>query len=258
MKEKFSAALILCKQLRSLRSDAGKLEAYAFSGITAYIPHFNSFLERTRQLFLVDPSDIHDSQVLGAIGSIEPMREMEERLDPTYHQRAKQQILVGSGMLLEALEGYIQSAGEENTPVTQTREFAFIANPELRKILERDYKEVQRAFIAQCWKSVIILSGGSIEAILIDLLMKNESAAIGAANAPKGKPDITTWHLAHVIKVSDELGLVSKSIDNLSHSVREYRNLIHPGNEMRNKLTFGTEEARIALEVLNMVHRDCS
>jgi hypothetical protein len=60
---------------------------------------------------------------------------------------------------------------------TQTREFAFIANPELRMILERDYKEIQRAFIAQCWKSVIILSGGSIEAILMDLLMKNQSAA---------------------------------------------------------------------------------
>jgi hypothetical protein len=81
---------------------------------------------------------------------------------------------------------------------------------------------------------------------------------LGAAKAPKGKSDITTWDLGHVINVSVELGLVSSSIDKLSHSVREYRNLIHPGNEMRNRLTFDTEEARIALEVLNMVHRDCS
>jgi hypothetical protein len=105
---------------------------------------------------------------------------------------------------------------------------------------------------------VIILSGGSIEAILMDLLMKNQSAVLGAVNAQKGKSDITTWDLVHAINVSVELGLVSSSIDRLSHSVREYRNLIHPGNEMRNKLTFDKEEARIALEVLNMVHRDCS
>jgi hypothetical protein len=34
------------------------------------------------------------------------------------------------------------------------------------------------------------------------------------------------------------------------------RNLVHPGNELRQKLAFGHEEARIALEVLNMVDRE--
>jgi hypothetical protein len=196
--------------------------------------------------------------LLGAISSVEPVKDMEERLDVHYHIRAKQQILASSGILLEALEGYRESVTEESTPVTQTKEFTFISSPELRKILERDYIEIQQAFVAHCWKSVIILSGGAIEAILMDLLMKNQSAAFGAAKAPKTKSDIATWDLVNLIEVSAEIGLVSSSIDRLSHSVRQYRNLIHPGNEIRNKLTFDTEEARIALEVLNMVHRDCS
>jgi len=85
---------------------------------------------------------------------------------------------------LAALEGYRQSATEESTPVTQTKEFTFVNSPELRKILERDYIEIQRAFIAHCWKSVIILSGGTIEAILMDLLLQKQSSALRCLKMP--------------------------------------------------------------------------
>jgi hypothetical protein len=100
-----------------------------------------------------------------------------------------------------------------------------------------------------CW--------GSIEAILIDLLLHQESKAKAATTAPKN-PDIKRWDFADLIKVSVELTLVSQGVEKLSQSVREYRNLVHPGNEIRNNLTFGSEEAKIALEVLHIVHRDLS
>jgi hypothetical protein len=146
---------------------------------------------------------------------------------------------------------------DDGTPVTETKDFSFIKDSEIRKCLERDYTEIQRAFIAQCWKSVIILSGGAIEAILTDLLVSNANRANTAGKAPKQK-DITRWDLADLIIVSVELELVSSGVEKLSHSVREYRNLVHPGNEIRNKLTFNSEEARIALEVLHIVQRDLS
>jgi len=142
--------------------------------------------------------------------------------------------------------------------VTQTKEFTFVEDPEVRKILERDYIEIQRAFIAHCWKSVILLSGGAIEAILMDLLLQNPSSARRSVNAPKGKSEISRWDLADLINVSVDLGMVSSGVEKLSHSVRDYRNLIHPGNEIRNKITFNAEEAKIALEVLHIVHRDRS
>ena len=160
------------------------------------------------------------------------------------------------GMLSMVL-GRLQTALEESTtvPVTEKREFAFISNSDLKAIIERDYEEIQRAFISQCWKSVIILCGGAIEAILTDLLLRNETAATSAKCAPKNS-DITRWSFSELIDVAVELKLISDGMQKLSHPLREYRNLVHPGNEIRNKLYFGEEEARIAVELLHILHRD--
>ncbi len=145
----------------------------------------------------------------------------------------------------------------ESNPLIETREFLFVKDVKLRGILKRDYVELGRASIASCWKSVIILAGGAIEAILIDLLLQHESAAKTASKAPK-KNDIREWDLADLINVCVERRLVSPGVERLSHSVREYRNLVHPGNEIRTGLTFDMEEAKIAIEVLHMIDRDLS
>ena len=145
----------------------------------------------------------------------------------------------------------------EDTPVTEKRDFSFIKRSDLRNILERDYIEIQRAYIAGCWKSVIILSGSAIEAILLDRLNQDEPLAKDASKAPN-RGDISRWDLVDIIKVCVELKFVSAGVEKLSSAVREYRNLIHPGNEIRNKLVFGAEEAKIAVEVLHIVHRDLS
>jgi hypothetical protein len=155
--------------------------------------------------------------------------------------------------------GRLQAEIDDSTgaPVTEKREFLFIGDPSLRKVVERDYDELQRAYVTKCYKSTIILSGGCIEAILLDLLIKNQTAALASPKAPRN-PNLTKWDLSDLIKVAVDLKLVGQGIDKLSHSVREYRNLVHPGNELRNKLVFDAEEARIAIEVLNMVHRELS
>jgi len=145
----------------------------------------------------------------------------------------------------------------ESAPVTERREFAFVKDPDLRKIIERDYLEIQQDYVVKSWKSVIILCGGAIEAILTDIVLRNSGAAKAASKAPK-EPDITKWDLSDLINVAVELKLVSPGVEKLSHSVREYRNLVHPGNELRRKLVFNAEEAKIALEVLHIVHRDLS
>lgn len=165
--------------------------------------------------------------------------------------------LTGIRTYLASAIGRLQIAIEQSseTPVTEKRQFAFISNLDLRTIIERDYSEIQRTYIAECWKSTIILCGGAIEAILTDLLLSNEPAAKAVKSAPS-EPDITRWDFSALISVAVELNLISAGVEKLSHSLREYRNLVHPGNELRNKLRFDAEEAKIAVEILNIVHRD--
>lgn len=142
-----------------------------------------------------------------------------------------------------------------NIPITEKRQFNFVNNANMKDIIERDYEEIQKAFISNCWKSVIILCGGTIEAILTDLLLANKTRAIAADSAPK-QSDITRWDFSKLIDVSVELKLVSSGMQKLSHPIREYRNLVHPSNEIRKQLSFNAEEAKIAIEVLHILHRD--
>jgi hypothetical protein len=143
----------------------------------------------------------------------------------------------------------------EKSPVIQTRDYLFIKNKDVRDILKRDYHEIQKSAISECWKSVIILCGSSIEAILLDLLIQNESEAKKASAAPS-KSNLNKWHLHDMIEVALELELVPTGIGKLSHSIREYRNIIHPGNEIRQELTIAPEEANIAIEVMNILYRE--
>lgn len=151
----------------------------------------------------------------------------------------------------------IEIDNHDSTPITETRNFPFVKNSDLQAVLTRDYSEIQRAYISKCWKSVIILCGGLIEAILTDLLLENKTLSLSSSNKPK-ENDITRWGLSDLINVSVDIKLVSSGIEKLSHAIREYRNLIHPGVEIRKNLKFDAEEARIAIEVLNILYRDLS
>jgi len=146
----------------------------------------------------------------------------------------------------------------QDTPITEKRDFTCINDPKLRRIIERDYSEIQRAYISSCWKSVIILSGSAMEAILADLLLSNSKQALSSQKAPNKNNDIKKWTLNNLINVAVDLELVPAGIEKMSHTVREYRNLVHPGLELRKNLKFDAEEARIAIEVLNIVQRDLS
>lgn len=141
--------------------------------------------------------------------------------------------------------------------VIDAKDFDFITDPVIKQILERDYQEIQRGVISASWKSVIILCGGSIEAILLDLLQKNTDSIKSSSKIPQ-ESDLTKWTLDSIIDVSVDINIVNSSVGKLSHTIREYRNLIHPGKEKRSNLKVKAEEATIALEVLKMIIRDFS
>ena len=136
-------------------------------------------------------------------------------------------------------------------------QFGFIQDEKLRIIIERDYQEAQRALMVKCWKSVIILSGSAFETVLLDLLLNHESEA-KAAQARPNKPDLRSWDLSDLIKVTVELELVPPMVETLADPVRQYRNLVHPGRELRTGLKPDRYEAESGLTVLKIIHRERS
>jgi hypothetical protein len=152
-------------------------------------------------------------------------------------------------------ESVLEDAGE-NDPVTERLDFSFIRDKSLRSIVERDFIEAQRVYIADCWKSVIILSGGIIETMLLDSLL-NDARAVGAQAAPN-ESDLNRWSLADLINVAVELKVVEPSVQALANPVREYRNLVHLGVERRKGIKPEKLEAESGLNILRIIQRDLS
>lgn len=151
----------------------------------------------------------------------------------------------------------VRADNVNDTPVTENKDFGFISNEDLRKIIQRDYQEIQRGMISGNWKSSIILCGGAIETVLLDVVQRDAATAHASLKAPS-ENDFNKWNLNDLIEVALDTDLVDGQAASLSHTLRSYRNLVHPGVELRLGLKIEPEEAKIALQVLNILIRDLS
>lgn len=161
----------------------------------------------------------------------------------------------GKSMFIqEYKETELQSVKEIEAPT-----FDFIQRKELIPVLVRDYTEVVTCIKSACWKSAIILCGSAIEAVLYDLLKQNESVALSSKAAQKYKGSVSPleeWKLNSLINTASELSLVSKGVEGLSHTAREFRNLIHPLKEINEDYKLEKEEAENAVTTLKILLRD--
>jgi len=136
-------------------------------------------------------------------------------------------------------------------------DFSFVKNDQLRRIVGRDYSELQNVKSVRALKSGLVLAGGLIEALLLDALQSDEPRAQNSSKGGnyKGK-DLDEWPLSTLIDVAVDLGLIGQTTRKFSDAVRDLRNLVHPGKEIRENFSFGQEEANIADQVLEVVIRD--
>jgi hypothetical protein len=128
----------------------------------------------------------------------------------------------------------------------------FVSDADLRKCLEADIAELEVAHAAGCLKSTVVLCGASIEALLIDAIIRESPHRPN----PPPREKLLKWVLKELLNEAINWQLVQPTALKFSDSVREYRNLIHPGRTIRDQLTVNREEARIAIEILNIVCRD--
>jgi hypothetical protein len=124
--------------------------------------------------------------------------------------------------------------------------FDFISQTEFRQSLEADFQEMIRCSETGAWKSVSVLAGSIVEALLIDYLVATKEGRTGK--------DPLKMDLAEAIALCRAEGVLTERTSDLSSVVRSYRNLIHPGRTVRLKEATPNEStAAIAQALVKLI-----
>ncbi|MEA2205716.1 MAG: hypothetical protein QOE77_2492 [Blastocatellia bacterium] len=139
---------------------------------------------------------------------------------------------------------YLYDSPVTSLPV-ETLDFSFVVNPELLRIIERDYAELVALNPSEHTKSCLILAGGIIEALLLDALVTSEYWT---------QEDASTRYLKEMIHPAIKIGIIRH--DKLTNVLRIFRNLVHPAREIRDKLSFDESDAKHAVTSVGVIVRD--
>lgn len=121
----------------------------------------------------------------------------------------------------------------EDVATAAESDFSFVNDPQLKSIIERNYHEYTINVRNNCDFSILILSGSIVEALLLDILKRDEDKAKSAASSSLQKKSIEEWDLFDLIDVAKKLEILDESDQYISGAIRNWRNLIHPGRELR-------------------------
>lgn len=150
-------------------------------------------------------------------------------------------------------------------PSVDVRDFDFVSDSALRKILTDDFVEAQRAFAVGAFKASAILAGGLIEGMLLDTLhkpeiVKRDKYQSAVAKFPKVGDEIN-WDkvsLNHLLAAARELGLMGDTAARMAAGARDFRDTVHPKAELRQKMRAKLEEAKLILALVELIYRQLS
>ncbi len=139
------------------------------------------------------------------------------------------------------------------------RSFNFISSVDLKRIIERDYRELSLIlFPAGAWKSTVVLAGSILEAILVDQLTATpevKELVKACPKTPKTKRiEKGQWSMYQLINVATEVGILPKDrVNAIDVTLREYRNVIHSDVELKKQYSCTEAEASLAKGALDAV-----
>ena len=144
-----------------------------------------------------------------------------------------------------------------NLDSSEIRQFNFLQDNDLKNIVERDYFELSTIlFPEKAWKSVVILCGSILEAILFDILSNenNINNTNNSEKAPKNRnneiiqiQNEQKWTLQKLIEVAVDIEVLpEKRALSIDQVLRDYRNFVHPKKEIRAKHECTDAEAYMA------------
>lgn len=124
--------------------------------------------------------------------------------------------------------------------------FDFITHDDLRISLESDYNELQAAMGVEAHKTVHVLAGSIIEALLVEHLIVSEYKT-------KSNKDPLNISLEKLIEACKDEQIISQRVADLSTVIRSYRNLIHPARVIRLKEKVDGNGARVAQTLVEII-----
>jgi atypical dual specificity phosphatase len=103
-------------------------------------------------------------------------------------------------------------------------DLAFVADDDVRRVLEDYYVQTRKAAEADSYLGVLVGCGSVVEGLLTWALLEREKEAIASPKAPKKDPKdpnsdvkpLREWSLAKLIEVSVQLGLLGKTASQAS------------------------------------------
>lgn len=126
--------------------------------------------------------------------------------------------------------------------------------PELIPIINSRIDEIKKGLNALMPLSVIILSGSTLEGILLNIAKQKPESFNKAQSSPKDenmkvKP-YSMWTLQNFIDVAAELDYLKEDTKKFSHALRDFRNYIHPHEQLKQEFNPDMHTAEICFQVL--------
>lgn len=121
-------------------------------------------------------------------------------------------------------------------------------------VLEGRLAEIKKCVAAEAYLSVVIMTGSTLEGVLLGHAIRHPRQYNSASTSPKdseGKVKILPkWTLAELINTSKELGVLKDDVSKFSHALRDFRNYVHPFQQMSTGFEPDQYTAKICFQVL--------
>lgn len=170
---------------------------------------------------------------------------LQQRLDP--HTPPLDDAIQEAEKTLRRLTSNVLPSGPVSAPSNAFPPvtFSFVRDVALKKIAERDYRELRVAAYYQSDKSKALLAGSVVEAVMLDLLLQKDIAFDELKK-------LSAYALYERAKVE---GLLQGKNLSAADASRDTRNFVHPAVEYREgELT--REQADLAISLMRAILRE--
>lgn len=134
-------------------------------------------------------------------------------------------------------------------------------NHSLSTVINARIIEIEKAFRAEAYLSVVILAGSTLEGLLLNcasLYPKQFNTCNSTPKRDAKAKNFDQWTLNNFIDVAHELNLIEHDTYKFSKELRDFRNYIHPFQQMTENFHPREETAKICLQVLKATIADIS